>query len=212
MYLISGAIKDEEIGMIAKDYYEKFERLSGKKSTFRNLSIKTLSKGNGSFISNLFDENYVQTIEFLQNKKENSILISLKDGNHYLAYAILTPLLSDVDLLAYNVKDIIIHDEDNLENLANGEINIRFNIYRKIIEHIHKVLEGQRDYILQFDLIDSQDLCDALATFGYIANDNSRGETKKDLIKNGELSMYKVFNLIKGDRDELRLTRKQRKE
>jgi hypothetical protein len=57
MYLISGAIKDTDFRMITKDYYEKFEKLSGKKSAFRKISLHALQKGNGALIASLFDEN-----------------------------------------------------------------------------------------------------------------------------------------------------------
>ena len=209
MYLISGAIKDTDFRMIAKDYYEKFEKLSGKKSAFRKTSLHALQKGNGALIASLFDENYNKTIDFMENKGIVDMLVGIKEGEHYIAYAIVTPMLSELDLVAYKVQDIIIHEEDDLENLAEGEINIRFNIYRKIVDHIHNVLAGQKNFILQFELIDSQDLCDVLTMHGYTSNASSIDEPIKSLIENGELVMYKYFNLKKDDEDELRLTRKQ---
>ena len=98
-----------------------------------------------------------------------------------------------------------------VDDLANGEINIRKNIYNKIVEFIQEMFEDVDDYFIEFRMIDSADLCELLYERGYKVDNETEEEPLHRLIQKGNLIMSKQFTRIKDDEDELRLTRKQSK-
>ncbi len=211
MYLKSGEIKSNDLKMIAKDYYEKFEKRSGIVSNFRKNSIKKIEDGKESNLLKSLDKNYALTINHLKKIDVYDSLVSLKNGTHTVAYAIVSAHSFREDKIVYSIDDIIIHGEEFLDDLANGEINIRKNIYNKIVEFIQEMFEDVDDYFIEFRMIDSADLCELLYERGYKVDNETEEEPLHRLIQKGNLIMSKYFALIKDDEDELRLTRKQSK-
>ena len=209
MYLKSGEIKGKDLQMIAKDYYERFEKINLNQSAFRNKSIQKLQEGKESSFLKKVDSNYVLTLDFLNEIDFFDAMVSLKNGTYTLAYAIIGAHSFREDKIVYSVKDIIIHDEEHLEDLAEGEISIRKNIYRIIVDFIQDTLKFENEFVIEFRMIDSADLCELLYERGYTFDNETTEKPLHKLIRNGNLIMSKEFSLIKDDEDELRLTRKQ---
>ncbi len=166
MYLYSGSLKEKDRRMVAQDYYEKFEKLNDKKSNYRNMSIESIKNGTNNFICRLVDKNYSKTVNYLTDNEDlYEFMVALKNDQYCIAYAVVR--FDSYNASSFIVDDIIIHNEEKYEILAEGQINICYNIYRKIIEHIHSNLPIEWDVTVRFNMIDSKELYEALRSYGY---------------------------------------------
>ena len=195
--------KDRET--IIKDYYEKFEKQSGKPFKLRKKSIESLQYDLDNIVCELFDSNYESTKDYFMNNRKIQTIIRLKNGEYLLAYAIVYIEKRGINNI-YKLSDIIIRGEDHIHKLANGEINIQKNIYYLIVDYLENYLSkiNEEEYLVVFEMIDSPDLFEILSNKGYRIDNNV---DINDALKHGALKMVKNYSLERED-DELHLTRK----
>ena len=211
MFLKTDRFSYKDYAMVTNDYYEKFEKLSGQTSKIKNMSVCNLQNLHYSNLCAVLDKNYKKTWDLFYKKgiiDSCDWIVKLVNDHYVLAYAMITRTKDDITRL--QVHDIIIHKEDKLNDLADGEINIRYNIYNNFITFIEDFFNNYNlssDFTIEYCLVDSNDIYRALIDNQYILNEGNVSIEGKIPDKT-TISMSKYF-AKKEEKDELRLTRKQ---
>ena len=200
-------ITAKDRNMVIKDYYEKFEKLTGVVSKRRKKSIEYLQFDVDNVLCKLFDVNYNHTLEYFNQNRRLKCIVKLVSSDHIIAYAVVYFKTFENGCI-YSIDDIIIRNEDSLVELANGEINMKKNIYYVIMNYIEDYLKSisNNDFTINVDLIDSKDLFKALKNREYTFDESIDLD---EAISEGDLLMTKEC-LVLRDENELHRARTQR--